>query len=73
MGKEIVDSGLLIRSSYRFKNHERYDLNNGNSYLLQANDVYYGINVGATINIIQRGSKLLADWGNLPLVEVTKV
>jgi hypothetical protein len=68
-----VDAGYLIKSSYPYKNHKRYDLNNGNSYLLKANHSYYGVSQGAVIKIYQEELRLLADWGNIPLLEVIKL
>jgi len=69
---EIVDNGYLITASYPFQGHERYDLNNGNSYLSKAMHVSFGVNQGAVIKIYNSKNALLADWGNVPLVEVTK-
>jgi hypothetical protein len=68
-----VDSGLLTKASYPYKDHERYDLSNGNSYLLKAVHSYYGVNEGATIKIYQDKDRLVADWGNIPLLEVIKL
>jgi hypothetical protein len=68
-----VDSGCLIKASYRYKNHERYDLNNGNSYILKASHTYCGISQGANIKILNDNNRLVADWGNIPLLEVIRL
>jgi hypothetical protein len=68
--KTIYDSGILISASYIYKDHERYDLNNGNSYLLKMPFTSCGVNQGAFIKIFKDQDKLVADWGNIPLMEV---
>jgi len=68
-----IDSGYVRKTPYRYKNHERYDLSSGNSYIVKDSNVYYTYGQGIDIDIIQQGNSLSAQLKTGQQFEVEKV
>ena len=70
---KLIDSGILIVPSYPYKNHGRYDLDNGNSYLSKSDRVSQNFIAGTSVNIYQHEEGLFAALGDVPLIEVIRL